>query len=114
MATLWPWLAIAGLGALHGGSSPANGWMFAACGVRAGDAAQARRALLPIATGHAASVAIVAFAFARGMSMDRALIKVLAGALLVGAASYRCCAVPGIARLSARRPATPASRSGPS
>ena len=38
MANLWPWLAIAGLGALHG-LSPANGWMFAAAwGVRARDA----------------------------------------------------------------------------
>jgi hypothetical protein len=89
MANLWPWLAIAGLGALHG-LSPANGWMFAAAwGVRAGDGAQVRRALLPIAIGHAASIAVVACAFAQGMSMDRALAQDLAGALLVGAASYR-------------------------
>jgi len=89
MANLWPWLAIAGLGALHG-LSPANGWMFAAAwGVRAGGAAQARRALLPIAIGHAASVAVVAFVFAQGMAMDRTLVQSLAGALLVGAASYR-------------------------
>jgi hypothetical protein len=89
MANLWPWLAIAGLGALHG-LSPATGWMFAAaCGVRAGDGAQVRRALLAIAIGHAASIAVVACAFAQGMSMDRALVQGLAGALLVGAASYR-------------------------
>jgi hypothetical protein len=89
MATLWPWLAIAGLGALHG-LNPANGWMFAAAwGVHAGDRAQARRALLPIAIGHAASIALVASAFAQGLSMDRALAQDLAGALLVGAASYR-------------------------
>lgn len=89
MTNLWPWLAIAGLGAFHG-LSPANGWMFAAaCGVRARDGAQARRALLPIAIGHAASVAVVAGAVAQGLTMDRALVQVLAGALLVGAASYR-------------------------
>jgi hypothetical protein len=89
MATLWPWLAIAGLGALHG-LNPANGWMFAAAwGVHAGDRAQARRALLPIAIGHAASIAVVACAFAQGLSMDRALGQDVAGALLVGAASYR-------------------------
>lgn len=89
MATLWPWLAIAGLGALHG-LSPANGWMFAAaCGVRAGGAAQARRALLPIAFGHAASVAAVAYAVAQGVSMDRALVQSLAGALLVVVAACR-------------------------
>jgi hypothetical protein len=92
MASLWPWLAIAGLGALHG-LNPANGWMFAAAwGVRARKGtqeAQARRALLPIAIGHAASVAVVACAIAQGLSMDRTLVQRLAGALLVGAASYR-------------------------
>ena len=89
MATLWPWMALAGLGALHG-LSPANGWMFAAaCGVRAGGAAQARRALLPIAIGHAASIAVVASAVAQGLSLDRALVQGLAGALLVGAALVR-------------------------
>ncbi len=89
MATLWPWLAIAGLGALHG-LSPANGWMLAAAwGVRAGDARQARRALLPIAIGHAASIALVACAVALGMALDRALVQGLAGALLVGAAALR-------------------------
>jgi hypothetical protein len=89
MASLWPWLAVAGLGALHG-LSPANGWMFAAaCGVRARDAAQAQHALLPIAIGHAASVAIVACAFALGLWMDGGRVQGLAGALLVGAASYR-------------------------
>jgi hypothetical protein len=89
MITLWPWLAVAGLGALHG-LNPANGWMFAAaCGVQARDGAQARRALLPIGIGHVASVAIVAGAFAQGMSMNRALVHVLAGALLVAMASYR-------------------------
>ena len=89
MATLWPWLAVAGLGALHG-LSPANGWMFAAaCGVRARDGSQARRALVPIAIGHVASVAVVACAFAQGMAMDRTLVQVLAGALLIGVASTR-------------------------
>jgi len=89
MSNLWPWLAIAGLGALHG-MSPATGWMFAAaCGVRARDGAQARRALLPIAIGHAASVGLVACAVAQGMAMDRALFRDLAGALLVGAAACR-------------------------
>lgn len=100
METLWPWLTIAGLGALHG-SSPANGWMFAAaCGVRAGDGAQARRALLSIAIGHAASVAIVVCAVAQGILMDRARIQVLAGALLIGVAAYRW--VRGFAQRTSR------------
>jgi len=99
MANPWPWLAIAGLGALHG-LSPANGWMFAAAwGVHARDGAQVRRALWPIAIGHAASVALVAFALAQGMALDRSLVQSLAGALLVGAASFRW--------LRGARPCTP-------
>ena len=89
MATLGPWLAVAGLGALHG-MSPATGWMFAAaCGVRARGARSMRQALLAIAIGHAASIAVVAWAVAQGMAMDRSLVRGLAGALLVGAAAYR-------------------------
>jgi hypothetical protein len=89
MANLWPWLAVAGLGGLHG-LNPASGWMLAtAWGVRAGDAAHVRRALLPIAIGHAASIAIVAGVVAQGLWMDRALVQTLAGALLVGAATVR-------------------------
>jgi hypothetical protein len=89
MASLWPWLAVAGLGALHG-LSPANGWMFAAAwGLRECDGARIRLALLPIAIGHTASIALVAWAMTQGLSMDRALVQTLAGALLVGAAAYR-------------------------
>jgi len=89
MAALWPWLAIAGLGALHG-LSPANGWMLAAaCGVHARDPAQARRALRPIALGQVASMSALAWAVLHGLSLDRALMRDLAGALLVAAASWR-------------------------
>ena len=89
MGTLAPWLAIAGLGALHG-LNPANGWMFAAAwGVQSRDASRARSALLPIAIGHAASIALVACAIARGVSMDRAMVQGLAGLLLIAAASWR-------------------------
>ena len=99
MASLWPWLAVAGLGALHG-LSPANGWMFAAAwGVRAGDATQARRALLPIAIVHATSVAVMAWVIAQGLSMDRALVQGLAGKcapLTTGAIASGVCR--GVAR----------------
>src|SRR5262245_39856684 len=84
MAELWPWLVVAGLGALHG-LSPATGWMFAAaCGIRSGDAKQAWHTLLPIGIGHLASVAMVAYALAQGLSIDRAQWHTLAGVLLVG------------------------------
>ena len=95
MASLWPWLAVAGLGALHG-LNPATGWMFAAAwGVRSRDRAQALRALVPIAVGHAASVALVGAAVVFGLSMDRVALQALAGGLLV---------VVAIVHLSGRTP----------
>ena len=82
MASLWPWLAVAGAGALHG-LNPATGWVVAAgWGVRSRDRAQALQALLPIGVGHVASVALVVGAVALGLSMDRALLQALAGGLL--------------------------------
>ncbi|MBU1361528.1 MAG: hypothetical protein KKC85_19980 [Gammaproteobacteria bacterium] len=86
MTALWPWLAVAGLGALHG-LNPATGWAWAvACGWRAGHRDRALKALVPIALGHAASVALVAGAVAIAPSMDGAILpalQVLAGALLL-------------------------------
>ncbi|WP_082576444.1 hypothetical protein [Lysobacter sp. Root604] len=89
MSGLWPWLAVAGLGALHG-LSPTSGWMFAAAsGLGSRDSARARLALLPIAIGHAASVAIVVLAVAQGVLVDRGRVQAFAGALLVALACYR-------------------------
>lgn len=83
MASLGPWLAVAGVGALHG-LNPASGWMWAAAwGLRTRDRAQALRALLPIAVGHIASVALVAAAVALWPAMDRVMLLTLAGGLLV-------------------------------
>ena len=89
MTGAWPWLAVAGLGALHG-LNPATGWMLAAArGVQACDRMQALRALVPIALGHAASVVLVAAAVALGLSMDRGVLQVVAGSLLVAGAAWR-------------------------
>jgi hypothetical protein len=86
MASLWPWLMVAGAGALHG-LNPCTGWLLAAaCGVRSRDRRQSLRALLPIAFGHAASIAMVAAVVARGVSgvsMDTRPLQLLSGALLV-------------------------------
>ncbi|NCT85649.1 MAG: hypothetical protein GXC94_21060 [Comamonadaceae bacterium] len=62
---LWPWLAVAGAGALHG-LNPCNGWALAAAR-REGRGA----ALLALALGHAASVGLVAALLALGMAMER-------------------------------------------
>ena len=79
----WPWLAVAGVGALHG-LNPATGWAFvAAWGVRAGDRAPAWRALAPIAAGHAASIALVAVLAALGLVAQRGVLPWLAGGLAV-------------------------------
>ena len=106
MSNLWPWLAVAGVGALHG-LNPATGWMFAAAwGVRSGDRGQALRALVPIAAGHAVSVALVAVAVALGLGMDRSALQVVAGMLLAGVAVYH------LVGRKTRRARVPASHAG--
>ena len=87
MASLWPWLVIAGAGALHG-LNPAGGWMFAAAwSVHARSRTQALWALLPIALGHLATIALVAAAAMLGLGLDRIVLQVLAGGLLVAIAA---------------------------
>lgn len=104
MSSVWPWLAVAGVGALHG-LNPATGWMLAAAwGVRSRDPAQALRALMPIAVGHAASVALVAGAVALGLAMDLVVLQALAGGLLLVVAMVHLSGrAPG--RVRARAPA---------
>ena len=81
--TLWLWLVVAGMGALHG-LNPASGWAIAAAwGLHARSRAQAWWALLPIALGHAASVALVVVAVVYGLSLDRTVLQLLVAALLV-------------------------------
>ena len=85
----WPWLAIAGLGAFHG-LNPGMGWLFA---VALGLHRQHRRsvwlALVPIASGHAVSVAAVALVFLWiGWLVDGWAVRVGAALLLIGWALY--------------------------
>jgi hypothetical protein len=59
MNASWPWLALALLGAYHG-LNPGMGWLFAvARGLQEHRRAAVLGSLLPIALGHAASIAIV-------------------------------------------------------
>ena len=95
MESLWPWLVVAGVGALHG-LNPASGWIWAAAwAVRSGGRMHVLRALAPIAVGHLASVALVAGAVVWGRGMDRSWLQVLAGGLFAAAA---------VAHLSGRLP----------
>lgn len=87
MDSAWPWLAIAGLGALHG-LNPACGWPWAAaCAWRGGGAPATLRALGPLAIGHLLSVAIVAAVVATGLGLPRALLPWLAGTMLLALAA---------------------------
>lgn len=62
MTSIWPWLALAGLGAFHG-LNPAMGWLFAvALGLQRQSRAAVLWSMLPIAAGHALSVALVVVA----------------------------------------------------
>jgi len=88
MSSLWPWLAVAGAGALHG-LNPCSGWaLAAACAGR--DSHAALRALVPLALGHAASVAIVAAAVALGLlAMDALPLLAVAGAAALALLLWR-------------------------
>ena len=100
--SLWPWLAVAGAGALHG-LNPATGWLWsAAWRLRSRDRAAAWRALLPIAVGHVASVALAAAAVAQRWTPDRTLLQLAAGGVLAAGAAMHLHG--GIAR-RARAPA---------
>ena len=89
MSALWPWLALAGLGAFHG-INPAMGWLFAvALGLHRRSRAVVLEALLPIAIGHALAILAVALAVVLlGIVVDERAIRIGAGALLIGWAVY--------------------------
>jgi hypothetical protein len=58
MSQTWPWVVLALLGAYHG-LNPAMGWLFAlALGLQEKRRSAVVRALLPIALGHAAAIAL--------------------------------------------------------
>jgi hypothetical protein len=85
MNTLWPWLALASLGAYHG-LNPAMGWLFAvALGLQERRRAAVLRAFAPIALGHAASIAaVVALLTAAQALIDLGTLRLVgAGALMI-------------------------------
>ncbi|WP_295936602.1 hypothetical protein ACOYR4_22725 [Acidovorax sp. M14] len=80
-AALWPWLAIAAMGALHG-LNPLTGWGLAtACSLHANDRSMPLRALLPMACGHLAAVALAAAAAVWGLSLSPSALLAVAGGL---------------------------------
>jgi hypothetical protein len=89
MSPIWPWLALAGLGAFHG-LNPAMGWLFAvALGLHRHSRVAVLSALPPIALGHAVSIAIVAGAFVMaGIVVNQRALQATAGLFLIGWAVY--------------------------
>jgi hypothetical protein len=89
VSALWPWLALAGLGAFHG-LNPAMGWLFAvALGLHRGRRAVVLEALAPIAIGHALAVLAVALAVVLlGLVVDQRMLRLAGGILLIGWSVY--------------------------
>lgn len=89
-ATLVPWLAMAGAGALHG-LNPASGWALAAVwGARHGRGGSAWRALGSLAAGHVAAIGVLVLAVRQGIAFDGGTVRALAWALLAVAALLHC------------------------
>lgn len=86
---LGPWLALAGLGAFHG-LNPAMGWLFAvALGLHRHNRRLVWLSPLPIAFGHALSIAIVAALFLwAGLVINPRALRIVAGLFLIGWALY--------------------------
>jgi hypothetical protein len=89
VADVWPWLALAGLGAFHG-LNPGMGWLFAvALGLHRSDRRIVWLSPIPIALGHALSVGAVAGAFLwAGLAIDANAVRVGCGLILIGWAAY--------------------------
>lgn len=84
-----PWLAVAGIGVLHG-LNPANGWLFAAGrAVQRTDGTEIRRSLLPLAAGHAVSLLLVVVVAMQGVAFDGARLHDAAGAALLAVAFWQ-------------------------
>jgi hypothetical protein len=87
---LRPWLVLAGLGAFHG-LNPAMGWLFAvALGMQQHRRVAVLRALLPIATGHALSIALVlGIVVSLGRALDPKTLAIAGALALFAIAAYR-------------------------
>jgi hypothetical protein len=90
---LWPWLGLMGLGAFHG-LNPAMGWLFSvALGLQHRSRAKVVWALLPIAAGHAASIAAVVILITSVRRFaDLDALRWTAAAILIAFGLYRVAA----------------------
>jgi hypothetical protein len=86
----WTWLALAGLGAVHG-LNPGMGWLFAvALGMQEGRSRAVWRALSPLAVGHALAIgAAVLAAAALGRLVPPEALEWIVGGMLLGLGALR-------------------------
>jgi hypothetical protein len=88
--SLWPWLTLAGAGALHG-LNPASGWALAAVwSARRGARGTAWRALGPLAVGHVAAIGLLVVTVRQGMPVDGGAVRAWAWVLVAVAAALHC------------------------
>jgi hypothetical protein len=87
--TLWPWLALAGLGVYHG-VNPGMGWLFAVSrGLQERSRGAVLSALVPIAIGHEASIVVVVIAVALTQSLlPPHTVRLVAALALVAVGVY--------------------------
>jgi hypothetical protein len=90
---MWPWLSLIGLGAFHG-LNPAMGWLFSVgLGLQHKSRAKVLWSLLPIALGHALSIALVVVAvLILREKLDVKLLQWAAAASLIAFGVYRLAA----------------------
>jgi len=81
---VWPWAALLLLGAVHG-INPGMGWLFAvALGMQRQERGAVWRALLPLAGGHAAAIAVAAIIVGlAGMALSLDTMKWIVAAVLL-------------------------------
>jgi hypothetical protein len=90
MSRSWPWVPLILLGAYHG-LNPGMGWLFAlARGLQEKSHAAVTRSLLPIALGHAISIAVTLFVLQLVQTvLPSRPIKIVVAAILFGLGLYR-------------------------
>ncbi len=87
---MWPWVSLIGLGAFHG-LNPAMGWLFSVgLGLQHKSRAKVLWSLLPIALGHALSIAVaVAAVVILRERLDVQRLQWAAASMLVAFGIYR-------------------------
>jgi hypothetical protein len=90
MSTSWPWIALLLLGAYHG-INPGMGWLFAvALGLQEKSSRAVIKALLPVALGHAASIAVIVIIVGLAQrTLSESILRQLSAAVLFAFGIYR-------------------------